>query len=358
MSSPFRALSPGSSLSSYDYFSSHSRSISQDTASSGESDSYGTVSDDASSDDEIVLSFSDISSLEVLSQLPDGPRTPGVFSDDEFVIMSRPRTPREDDLVTSFSALSFAASSARSQPRSSRSNSTKSSPSSKSSRRRVKKKRAAAPAPDNGVAPSSPSSTKAIAKASKESLKSQSPTKVRRRAKRAAARAAAAGSPNVAGLGDRPIVDDVSEAGSEYPSVYVPPSVYESAQSYVSSVLSADPTVQKGASKLAFLQALIIELGLYSSVSAQMTGPASHSSFFSLPSLPSSLRAAKALLKSQAFLNVRDYLAVRSQGIDALRSVMHPNRSALLRDIRSGRKTPVKSVKESGLSVLLVTCYR
>lgn len=123
----------------------------------------------------------------------------------------------------------------------------------------------------------------------------------------------------------------------------------------VARVLSADPSTKAGIPKLAFLQALIIELGLYPAVPAQT---ANASSFFSLPSLPNSLRAAKALLKSQAFLNVRDYLAVRSQGIEALRSVMHPNRSALLRDIRGGRKAPVKSVKESGLSVLLVTCYR
>ena len=105
-------------------------------------------------------------------------------------------------------------------------------------------------------------------------------------------------------------------------------------------VLSADPTVKAELSKLEFLQALIIELGLYTT------------------SLPSSMRAAKALLKSQVFLNVRDYLAVRSQGVDALRSVMHPSRSALMRDLRGGRKTPSKTVKETGLSVLLVTCYR
>ncbi|KAI0374702.1 hypothetical protein BV20DRAFT_935336, partial [Pilatotrama ljubarskyi] len=111
-------------------------------------------------------------------------------------------------------------------------------------------------------------------------------------------------------------------------------------------------------SKLAFLQALIIELGLYSAVSSQATATSSSASFFSLPSLPSSLRAAKALLKSQVFLNVRDYLAVRSQGVEALRRVMHPSRSALLREIRSGKKAPAKSVKETGLSVLLVTCYR
>lgn len=221
MSSPLRALSPGSSHSSYDYFSSHSRRASQ-SASSDES--YGTVSDDASSDDEIVLSFSDISALDVLSQRGDDPRSPAVFSDDEFVIMSLPRTPREDDLATTFSALSVGTSGASS-----------SSSSSKSSRRRVKKKRAAAAAaaaPNNGV----PASSASPVKASKASPKSQSPSKAKRKAKRASARGAGVQSfAALAGLGDRPIVDDVSEAGTEYPAVYVPPAVYESAQTYVSS---------------------------------------------------------------------------------------------------------------------------
>ena len=112
--------------------------------------------------------------------------------------------------------------------------------------------------------------------------------------------------------------------------------------SRVLRVLSADPTTKAELSKLEFLQALIIELGLYTGLAA----------------LPSSMRAAKALLKGQVFLNVRDYLAVRSQGVDALRAVMHPSRSALMREIRSGKKETAKTVKETGLSVLLVTCYR
>ncbi|KAI0664985.1 hypothetical protein C8Q70DRAFT_1049171 [Cubamyces menziesii] len=353
MPSPVRALSPGDSLSSYDYFSSHSRSTSQD-ASSGDSDSYGTVSDDVSSEDEIVLSFSDISSLEVVSQRGDVPATPGVFSDDEFVIMSRPRTPREDDLAASFSALALSTTSARSSRRPA-AGSDKSSPSStKSAKRRAKKKRSAARALDNGVAASNPSSTKAVVSSSKATGNPQDTTKSRRKAKRAAARAAAASA--TSGFGDRPIVDDVSEAGTEYPALSVPPAVYKNAQSYVSSVLSADQSAKSGMSKLAFLQALIIELGLYPA--SQTAVVTTSSSFFSLPSLPSSLRAAKALLKSQVFLNVRDYLAVRSQGIEALRRVMHPSRSALMRELRSGKKVSVKTVKESGLSVLLVTCYR
>ena len=69
------------------------------------------------------------------------------------------------------------------------------------------------------------------------------------------------------------------------------------------------------------------------------------------------MRAAKAMLKSQVFMNVRDYLAVRGQGLDALRQVMHRDRSSLMREIRSGKRMPVKAVKDAGLNVLLITCH-
>jgi len=60
------------------------------------------------------------------------------------------------------------------------------------------------------------------------------------------------------------------------------------------------------------------------------------------------------------FLNVKDYLALRHEGLDALRRVMHPSRKALVKDIRgkSARKVPRDVVKKSGLAVLLVTAYQ
>ena len=106
---------------------------------------------------------------------------------------------------------------------------------------------------------------------------------------------------------------------------------------------------------MTFLQALIVELGLLPAESA------TEQSFFQLPSLPRSLRAAKALLKSSVFLNVRDYLDVREKGLDALRRVMHPTRKALIQDLTRGkgkRKVPRDVIKKTGLGVLLVTCYR
>ncbi|KAI1787902.1 hypothetical protein LXA43DRAFT_676300 [Ganoderma leucocontextum] len=352
MPSTLRALSPGSSLASCEFFSaqSHSRSQSHsphDNLSSGDSDSYGTLSDDGSSDDdEILLSFSDLSSADFLSQR--GARTPAIFSDDEFVLMSRPRSPESDDLTASFSALSVSHTYSHGHRRLvSRSSADSQTSSPNNSPQKRNRKRRAAAAPGNA----GPSEAQRQGKGDHiiAKPKHHSPSKARRQARRAAARAAAPRPTGglalvpapLAGLGDRPIVDDVSEAGSEYP--HIPSELYQSAQRYVSSVLSAPTDVTTDMpSKLAFLQALIIELGLYTS----------------MPSLPNSLRAAKTLLRSQVFLNVRDYLAVRQQGIDALRGVMHPSRSALMREIRGGKKAPVKTVKDSGLGVLLVTCYQ
>ncbi|PIL23830.1 hypothetical protein GSI_13581 [Ganoderma sinense ZZ0214-1] len=351
MPSTLRALSPGSSLASCDFFSAQSHSQRDNLSSeSGDSDSYGTLSDDGSSDDdEILLSFSDLSSADFLSQR--GAYTPAIFSDDEFVLMSRPRSPESDDLTASFSALSLSRTSSSHGHRrfTSRSSADSQNSSQNNSLKKRNRKRRAAAAPGNAGTSDEQVQGKSKGDPINAKPKHHSPSKARRKARRAAARAAAA-TPTaelalapapLAGFGDRPIVDDVSEAGSEYS--HIPPELYQSAQRYVSSVLSAPTDVTTDMpSKLAFLQALIIELGLYTS----------------MPSLPNSLRAAKAILKSQVFLNVRDYLAVRQQGVEALRGVMHPSRSALLREIRGGKKAPVKTVKDSGLGVLLVTCYR
>ena len=124
---------------------------------------------------------------------------------------------------------------------------------------------------------------------------------------------------------------------------------------FISSFLSSPSEGPKTKSDLTFLQALIVELGLCSA-----TNSTAEQSFYHLPSLPRSIRAAKALLKSSVFLNVRDYLEQRNKGLDALRSVMHPSRQALVRDLSRGKgkkKVPRDVVKNTGLGVLLVTCY-
>ncbi|KAL1728678.1 hypothetical protein EV714DRAFT_252568 [Schizophyllum commune] len=160
-----------------------------------------------------------------------------------------------------------------------------------------------------------------------------SPPASPRRRKQKSSPAGSAASP-VMGLGARPIVEDVSDIASERADDLP----YEDAAKYITSYLS-NPTKDRVAS-LTLLQSLIIELGL---------APAA---------LPESLTAARNLLKAHAFLNIREYLAVRAQGPDAVQRVMHPSRSSLIRDIRKKRNAAnLRAVKESGLNVLLVTCY-
>ncbi|KAG6813628.1 hypothetical protein H0H92_009246 [Tricholoma furcatifolium] len=143
------------------------------------------------------------------------------------------------------------------------------------------------------------------------------------------------------GLGGRSIVDDVSDKFSDYGESDVgSPSMYEEAFGFISSFLSNPDARSNSMCRLTLLQALIIELGLAPS------------------SLPTSLTAAKAYLKSRAFLNIREYLAVRDQGPAAVQRIMHPSRTALIKDIRKKQnKAPLGWVKESGLQVLLVQCY-
>jgi len=141
----------------------------------------------------------------------------------------------------------------------------------------------------------------------------------------------------------RPIVDDVSEGLSvngETESVAGALSVYEEAVGYITSFLSNPAARNDTACRLTLLQALIIELGL------------------ATPSLPASLKSATAFLKSHAFLNIKEYLAVRGQGPAAVRRIMYPSRSALIKDIRkNNNRASLQWVKESGLQVLLVSCY-
>jgi len=149
----------------------------------------------------------------------------------------------------------------------------------------------------------------------------------------------AAASPG-AGLGFRPVVDDISERASDN-GEDATTAVHQEAVRYITSFLT-NPEAE--VCRLTLLQSLIIELGLITSCT---------------PIIPNSLTAAKALLKSRAFLNIREYLAVRDQGQEALQQVMHPNRTALIKDIRTkGNPASLKWVKENGLQVFLVTCFQ
>ncbi|KAJ7172660.1 hypothetical protein C8R46DRAFT_1216453 [Mycena filopes] len=148
------------------------------------------------------------------------------------------------------------------------------------------------------------------------------------------------GSPVAGGFAARPIVDDVSEQpdtaserGDDEP---VGITMYDAAASYINSFL-ADPT---SVCRLTLLQSLIVELGLADS------------------SLPPSLTAAKAMLKSHAFLHVGEYLDARQHGPAAVQGVMHKSKTSLIKDLRKKRNTvPRQWVKDAGLQVFLVSCY-
>ncbi|KAF8655974.1 hypothetical protein AX16_002834 [Volvariella volvacea WC 439] len=117
-------------------------------------------------------------------------------------------------------------------------------------------------------------------------------------------------------------------------------SMYDEAVNYITSFLMNPPETKDSSCHLTLLQSLIIELGL------------------ATDTLPASLTAARSLLKSKAFLNVKEYLATRNQGPDAIQHVMYPSRSALIRSIKKNKNYASKKwVKEHGLQVLLVSCY-
>ncbi|RXW17977.1 hypothetical protein EST38_g7883 [Candolleomyces aberdarensis] len=114
------------------------------------------------------------------------------------------------------------------------------------------------------------------------------------------------------------------------------------ASTYITSYLSNPKAQTNSVCRLTLLQSLIIELGLMTSALK----------------LPPSLRSATAFIKSHAFLNIKEYVSVRAQGPDAVRKILFPSRSALVKDIRKKRNpVSLKWVKEHGLQVLLVGCF-
>lgn len=63
------------------------------------------------------------------------------------------------------------------------------------------------------------------------------------------------------------------------------------------------------------------------------------------------------MLKAEAHVNIKEYVATRHKGQSALREILKPSKSALRKEIRKGNKASLKWVKERGLQVLLVTCF-
>jgi len=141
-------------------------------------------------------------------------------------------------------------------------------------------------------------------------------------------------------FGERPLVE---ESDKEYDPVFTK---YEDAVCFITSFLSnpsAAPTCS-AYTRLTFLQSLIIELGLMPPSSA----------------LPSSMKSAKHVLKTRAFINIGEYLSVREQGLDKLRQIMFSSKRELTSDLRrkkGGKKANRGWVKQHGLNVLLVTVF-
>jgi len=173
---------------------------------------------------------------------------------------------------------------------------------------------------------------------------SKSQKKKQKKAKKAKKAAKKVGKPTRAAVAPKfPVRDDGSSDTTEG-STTSAVSEYDEAVNFITSFLSS-PGARDSVCKLTLLRSLILELGLRTSGSSS--------------ALPGSLTAAKALLKKQAHVNIREYIAVRQQGQAALQKVMHPSRSALIKSIRQ-KKNPasLKWVKSQGLQVLLVTCFR
>ncbi|KAJ7046597.1 hypothetical protein C8F04DRAFT_202594 [Mycena alexandri] len=318
-----------SSSSSFDVLSSRSRS-------STTSDYF----DD--SDDEIVWSVSEDGHVERAS-------------DDDFVVLSKPQSPIRttttatplsppptdgaDTLAADLDRLSFQKVSSiirNNKKVAAAAATTNDVPGTASPKRR--KGKPATPRPKSAASSRSSSSSSPlpspVSDRSVATLKNGGKPGPRRRRNRRG------GSPTASlagGLGARPIVDDISERASEQgDDELAGMSMYEAAASYINSFL-ADPT---SVCRLTLLQSLIVELGLADT------------------SLPPSLTAAKAMLKSHAFLHVGEYLDARQHGPAAVQGVMHKSKTSLIKTLRKNRNpVPLKFVKETGLQVLLVSCY-
>ncbi|KAH0584303.1 hypothetical protein H2248_009848 [Termitomyces sp. 'cryptogamus'] len=316
------------------------------------------------SDDEIIYSVSEDSSLSAEESLDSA-----VTSDNDFVVLSRPRsqrsiletvlptldhdddaranTPAITDLTTGLATLSVAQSVPRRRRQKPQAEQVAIAPTGAVAKKKKKKAKKSQPSPVNTAVLSpvpSPARSKRI-RSKRSATPTTTPTTsivTENSEKQNVVKAKSeVNKEKSAGFGGRSIVDDVSDKFSDYGESDVgSPSMHEEAFGFITSFLSNPAARQDSACRLTLLQALIIELGLATS------------------SLPSSLTAAKAYLKSRAFLNIREYIAVRDQGPAAVQRIMYPSRSALIKAIRKNKKNAsLKWVKESGLQVLLVQCY-
>jgi len=174
-------------------------------------------------------------------------------------------------------------------------------------------------------------------------------TKAQRKKANKALRATILAAPSSSSAPPFPIVDDTSSLASDAISVTsddesttstATVTGYEDASRFITGFLSS-PEDKDSVNKLTLLQSLIMELGVTD-----------------ISSLPTTITSAKKLLKSEAHVNIREYIAVREKGQDALKGIMHASRGSLVKSIRK-KKNPASLtwVKQQGLNVLLVQCF-
>jgi len=336
-------------------------------------DSHDVISDDLSSDeDQIVWNVTASPFTESVSSPPS-------LTDDDFILLNIPSLsppPPSKGLKVSMSAAATGSKKTRpkhtekdTSPKSEASSpihsaSTDSPPTTPS--RKTRRHRGHAPVDKRSQPPESPSTSKPTMSHPSSPSKKKKPIEKRIRGNHSKPCPPSSVDWPPKGLGARPVVDDVSERGDD--SNVITTTLYEEAVRYINCFLS-EPMENKAA-HLALLQALIIELGFFtplptSEKSTETTEgqssptPSSPTSAFSLSDLPHSMTAAKSFIKSHVFLNVRDYMAVRAQGQEALQSVLHPSRRSLLTQLRkkSSSRVPRTWVKERGLNVFLVSCH-
>lgn len=120
------------------------------------------------------------------------------------------------------------------------------------------------------------------------------------------------------------------------------PTAYDEAVNYITSYISNPEAHHDSVCHLTLLQSFIIELGLLTD----------------LTQLPRTIRSAKAFVKSQAFVNIKEYVTKRGQGPEVVRDLMYPSRKALVKDMRKKRNfASLKWVKNRGLQDLLVSAF-
>ncbi|KAH6919062.1 hypothetical protein BKA70DRAFT_1417059 [Coprinopsis sp. MPI-PUGE-AT-0042] len=163
-------------------------------------------------------------------------------------------------------------------------------------------------------------------------------SKPSRRKKRKVAKARKAQAPSNASSGT-----ETPESDDSHTSIEDQTRLFEEASNYITAYLTHPEAKANQVCKLTLLQSLLIELGLAKASSA----------------LPTSLRAATQIIKSTVFINIKEYLLVRTQGPDAILKAMYPSRSALMKAMKKkANRAPLQWVKDHGLNVLLVTCFR